>query len=314
MTAAKSSNEIKITRLYDAPVKAVWEAWTDPEQVAKWWGPRGFTLTTHKKDTKTGGVWNYTVHGPDGTNYENSTNYLEVVPFRKLMYDHGGHADRPPLFRVTVLFSDAGNGKTKMDMSSTLPSPEAAAEMRALIKKAGGDSTWDRLAEFLEETSSGTNKFVITRAFDAPIAKMFEVWTSPQHLSQWTPPTGFTMEFIECDIRPGGGSFYAMGNASAKMYGITNYLAIEAPHRVIYTQQFADEKKQVVRHPMSPTWPETMLTTIVFAEEETDRTRVTITWQPYGPTTPEEIETFIKAKGGMTQGWTGSLDKLEAYL
>ena len=39
-------NELRITRVYDAPVKAVWDAWTDPEQVGKWWGPRGFTITT----------------------------------------------------------------------------------------------------------------------------------------------------------------------------------------------------------------------------------------------------------------------------
>lgn len=50
------------------------------------------------------------------------------------------------------------------------------------------------------------------------------------------------------------------------------------------------------------------------AEEAPDRTRVTITWQPYGKITAQEIETFVKAKGGMTQGWTGSLDKLESHL
>ncbi len=43
------SKELRLTRLYDAPVSAVWDAWTDPAQVAQWWGPRGFTLTTHSK-------------------------------------------------------------------------------------------------------------------------------------------------------------------------------------------------------------------------------------------------------------------------
>ena len=57
-----------------------------------------------------------------------------------------------------------------------------------------------------------------------------------------------------------------------------------------------------------------MLTTVKLTEEGPDRTRVTVTWEPYGITTPEELETFIKARGGMTQGWTGSFDKLEAYL
>ena len=51
------SNEIHITRVYDAPVRAVWDAWTDPEQVAQWWGPRGFTITTHGKDLRAGGFF-----------------------------------------------------------------------------------------------------------------------------------------------------------------------------------------------------------------------------------------------------------------
>jgi uncharacterized protein YndB with AHSA1/START domain len=57
-----------------------------------------------------------------------------------------------------------------------------------------------------------------------------------------------------------------------------------------------------------------MLTVVSFVAEGPDSTRVTITWEPYVGSTREEIDTFVQAKGGMTQGWTGSLDKLEAYL
>src|SRR5690349_16904221 len=62
MTSATLSNEITITRLYDAPVKLVWDAWTDLNHVAQWWGPRGFTITTHSKDLRPGGKWIYTMH------------------------------------------------------------------------------------------------------------------------------------------------------------------------------------------------------------------------------------------------------------
>ncbi len=154
MGEKNKSNTISITRLYDSPVATVWDAWTDPIQVAQWWGPRGFTLTTHGKDLRPGGYWSYTMHGPGGVDYQNKTLYLEVEKYTKLVYDHGGNDDRPALFRVTVLFSDV-KGKTKMDMTMTLPSPEAADETRKLIKKAGGDSTWDRLAEYLEAKSAG---------------------------------------------------------------------------------------------------------------------------------------------------------------
>src|SRR5277367_1043529 len=125
MTAKNNSNEIRITRIYDAPVQLVWDAWTDPKQVAQWWGPRGFTITTHSKDLKAGGHWSYTMHGPDGVDYPNKTKYFEVEECAKLVYDHGGNDDQAPLFRVTVLFSES-KGKTKMDMCMTLPTPEAA--------------------------------------------------------------------------------------------------------------------------------------------------------------------------------------------
>ena len=75
-----------------------------------------------------------------------------------------------------------------------------------------------------------------------------------------------------------------------------------------------DENEKVARHPMSPTWPETMLTTITLTEEDVNRTRVTINWEVYGEATAIERETFHKAKGGMTQGWSGSFEKLEEYL
>lgn len=313
MVVKSKTNEIRIVRIYDAPVNAVWDAWTDPKQVAQWWGPRGFTLTTHSKDLRPGGNWTYTMHGPDGVDYPNKTIYHEVEKHSKLVYDHGGNDDRPPMFRVTVLFSES-KGKTKMDMSMSLPTPEAAEEARKFIKKAGGESTWDRLAEYLEKESSGKEQFVINRTFDAPIDLMFKMWTDPKHFSQWLAPTGFTMEFIRADIKPGGRTFYCMKGNGITMYGRAEYLEIESPHRIVYTQQFVDEEENISRHPMAPTWPETMLSVVTLTEEEPGRTRVTVTWEPYGKTTNEELQAFIKERGGMTQGWTGSFDKLEAYL
>ena len=313
MAAKNKSNEIKITRVYDASVKMVWEAWTDPKHVAKWWGPRGFTLTTHSKDLKPGGHWTYTMHGPDGTNYENKTIYYEVEECAKLVYDHGGNDDRPPLFRVTALFKDL-KGKTQLEMSMAFPSPEIAEEMVKFIKQAGGNSTWDRLAEYLEKESTGKEKFVINRSFNAPIDVMYEMWTNPEHFSKWLAPTGMSMEFIRADIKPGGSTFYFMSGNNMKMYGRAKYLELHKPDRIVYTQQFCDEKENISRHPMVPTWPETMLTTVCLTAEGPDQTRVTVTWEPHGNATKEELEVFIQMRGGMTQGWTGSFDKLEDYI
>ncbi|MDZ4663081.1 MAG: SRPBCC family protein [Pseudomonadota bacterium] len=310
MVAKNKSNEIYITRIFEAPVKMVWDAWTDPKQVAKWWGPRGFTITTLSHDLKTGGTWSYIMHGPDGVDYPNNTKYLEVEKYSHMVYDHGGSDKKPPMFRVSVNFTEV-NGKTKMEMSMALPTAEAASETKKFIKKVGGDATWDRLAEYL----SPIDKFVINRSFDAPIDLMFKLWTDPKHVSKWVPPTGFTMEYLKVDIKPGGTGFYVMkGGGGMKMYGKANYIEITKPNRIVYTQIFCDENEKISRHPMAPTWPETMLTTVALTEEGPDRTRVTITWEVYGEASALERETFNKAKGGMTQGWSGSFEKLEEYL
>jgi uncharacterized protein YndB with AHSA1/START domain len=323
MVARAKSNEIKIVRLYDAPVEVVWNAWTDVEQVKKWWGPRGFTLTSHSKDLRPGGIWHYTMHGPDGTDWPNKTLYHEVVEHAKLVYDHGGNDEQKPLFRVTALFEQVGE-QTRLEMTMTLPTPEAAEETRKMIKQAGGNSTWDRLAEYLEKESTGKENFVINRAFDVPIDVMFRMWTDPEHFAKWLPPTGFEMKFLQADIRPGGSTLFEMSNASGlTMYGRAEYLKIEQPHTIVYSQQFCDADGKLSRHPMAPTWPATMLTHVTFAEEGTEegseRTRVTISWRPFGATvheeaTHEELKTFIEGRAGMTIGWTGSFDKLEAYL
>jgi uncharacterized protein YndB with AHSA1/START domain len=313
MPAKSKPNEIYISRVYDAPVAAVWDAWTDPEQVAKWWGPRGFTITTHSKDLRPGGHWSYTMHGPDGVDYENRTIYYEVEERARLVYDHGGGEDRPPLFRVTVTFAEV-DGQTHMDMTMALATPEAAQEAKKFIKKAGGDSTWDRLAEYLEKETSGNEQFVINRTFAAPQKLLFDMWTKPEHLAQWLAPTGFTMEFHRVDIKSGGSGFYSMSGGDMKLYGRVNYLEIRPHDLLVYTQQFCDEKENISRHPMAPTWPETMLTTVSFCPEDAAHTRVTVTWRPQGAVTPAELAAFVQARAGMTVGWTGSFDKLDELL
>ena len=108
-----TDREIVITRLIDAPRELVFDAWTDPEQVVQWWGPRGFTTTTHKMEVKPGGVWRFVMHGPDGRDYQNKITYLEIVPPERLVYRHGGDEDLEPVsFQTTVTFAAEG-GKTR---------------------------------------------------------------------------------------------------------------------------------------------------------------------------------------------------------
>lgn len=314
MTATANANEIRITRVYDAPVKMVWDAWTDLAQVAQWWGPRGFTITTHSKDLRAGGTWVYTMHGPDGTDYPNFTRYHEVEPLKRLVYNHGASsADAKPMFRVTAEFRDL-NGRTELDMRMVLDTPEELQQARDVIRTHGGNSTWDRLAEYLENEATHQEIFVINRSFNAPIDMMFDLWTKPEHFLQWLPPTGFTMEFHRANIRAGGEGFYSMTNGQFTMYGRLDYLEVRRPDHIKYTQCFTDAAGNISRHPGAPTWPEKMLTTVTLTPEGAAETRVTVRWEVYGQATPQEVAAFVAEKAGMTKGWTGSFDKLDELI
>ncbi|MGZ3931932.1 MAG: SRPBCC family protein [Bacteroidia bacterium] len=99
-----SGREISISRLFDAPLELVWTVWTQPEHLKNWWGPSGFTNTIHRMDVKPGGQWDLTMHGPDGTDYENESIFKEVVHHKKIVYEHLTW----PKFITTVEFEAQG--------------------------------------------------------------------------------------------------------------------------------------------------------------------------------------------------------------
>lgn len=311
---AKKSNEIHITRVYDAPAKLVWEVWTDLKHVAKWWGPRGFTITTKSKDLRPGGKWIYTMHGPDGVDYPNIATYHEVVPYKKLVYDHGGNEERQKLFTVTATFEEK-NGKTTLNMTMALPSEEEAKKTKEFIKQAGGNSTWDRLSEYLENETQGKDIFVIQRSFETDIKTLFSMWVNPDHMAKWMGPTGSEMKFLRTNVKEGGESFYSMTMPDRSVvYGMVNYKQI-APHTLlVYTQNFADKEGQLCKPHFIANYPDRILTTITFAEEDVNQTRLTLKWEIAGNATELERQMFHGMKAGMTGGWTGSFDKLDEVI
>src|SRR5262245_13248260 len=117
--ATTVDREIVLSRLFNAPRELVWSVWTDPNHVSKWWGPRGFTTTTESMDVRPGGMWLYTMHGPDGTKYPNKIFYREIVEPERIVYDHGGgEGDLADAEFVATTTFEAQGGKTKVTMRS----------------------------------------------------------------------------------------------------------------------------------------------------------------------------------------------------
>ena len=162
-------------------------------------------------------------------------------------------------------------------------------------------------------TDAAEREFAITRVFDAPRERVWRAFTESERLIHWWGPKGFTTTHAAVDLRPGGRFRYGLRSPEGQdMWGRFVYREIAAPERLVAIVSFTDENGDVIRHPWSPTWPLEMLSTVSFAEDD-GKTRLTVRWTPHAATS-EERRTFDDGHDSMRQGWTGTLDQLEAYL
>jgi len=154
----KGDRELVVSRLLNAPRELVFEAWTNPEHIAHWWGPNGFTVTHKEWNLKAGGVWRFTMHGPDGTDFPNKIIFLEIVKPERLVYKHDNEDDTEPInFHVTITFEAAGD-KTKLEMRSLFESKEGLAHV---VEKygaiEGAREHVSRLEQYLLQMQHVTN-------------------------------------------------------------------------------------------------------------------------------------------------------------
>ena len=315
-----SDLEIVISREFAAPRDLVWKAWTNPDQLAKWWGPNGFTTTTSLWDCVPGGGWRYVMHGPDGRDYQNWITYLEVVEPERLAYKHGGASDCEPVnFQVVVTFEEPLPGKTLITMRSLFPS-KASRDFVINNYNAveGGKQTLGRLADLLESqpTASSANlPFTITRVVRAPKDLVWKAWTDRDQLQQWFGPKGVPITTCSLDFRIGGRFHFCLQVPGGDMWAQWIFREIAAPDRLQFVSTFSDEKGDVTRAPFEGEWPLETLTTVTFAEHAGmgKGTVVTVTSQPIGASAME-LQTFDQGRESMTGGWSGTFEQLAEYL
>ena len=134
--------EIVTTRVFDAPRALVFAAWTDPEQLKLWWGPRGFTNTFETCEMKPGGVWKYVMHGP-GRDFQNEMLFVEIVEPERIVMDHLSQ----PQFRLTAIFEEMGS-RTKLTFRQLFVTPEVHDGVKRYAMP-GNEENLDKLAEHL---------------------------------------------------------------------------------------------------------------------------------------------------------------------
>ena len=116
------------------------------------------------------------------------------------------------------------------------------------------------------------------------------------------------------DLRPGGTYLYGMkAPDGTAMWGRMVYREIVPPERLVFINSFSDESGGLTRHPMAPTWPMEMLSVFTFEEQPGGKTKFTVRWSPHNATEEEQQDLRCRPRQH-DQGWSGTMEQLEAYL
>ena len=148
MTEQVSAQEITLTRVFDAPRELVWKAWTEPEQLARWWGPDGWSnpVSEIRMDVRPGGGFKVTsVSDEDGTEMPSHGVYREVVEPERLVLEEPAEESWHEGAVSVVSFTDLGDGRTELVVRTTIQTTD---EMRASAE-AGMAGSLDRLGKHL---------------------------------------------------------------------------------------------------------------------------------------------------------------------
>lgn len=135
---------IEVSRLVNAPRELVFSVFSNASHIDQWWGPDGFTNETHEMDFSVGGLWRYTMHGPDGKAWPNWIRYRVISPPELIAYDHGGEMDEPAHFEGSTTFEARGD-QTLVTLRLTFPTAEARNATLKYGAVEGGKQTLARL-------------------------------------------------------------------------------------------------------------------------------------------------------------------------
>ena len=144
-----ADRRIVTTRVLEAPRERVFRAWTEPDHLSRWWGPKGFTNTFEAFDPRPGGEWRFVMHGPNGANYKNHSVFVEIVRPERIVLQHAS----PPRFQLTATFVEDA-GRTRVIFEQLF---ETAAECEKVKKFAvdANEQNLDRLEAELTRMEGG---------------------------------------------------------------------------------------------------------------------------------------------------------------
>ena len=149
--ASQADREIVLSRVVDAPRELVFEVFTEVRHLSRWWGPEGFTTTTRSFELRVGGVWDFVMHGPDGTDYAEWITWTAIAPPERIELLHGESRGDPNAFESVLTFAPDGDA-TRIEMRTVFPTralrDEAVEKYHAI---EGGQQTLSHLADYVTD-------------------------------------------------------------------------------------------------------------------------------------------------------------------
>jgi uncharacterized protein YndB with AHSA1/START domain len=246
------TKELVIERVFDVPRERVFDVFTQPEHLQKWWGPKRVAITAAEFEARPGGKLFIAERAPGG-----GMNYIGGVvreierPSRLVFAIHFADADgrrvAPPAGAglpdtwddeiVTLVTFSAEGRRTRMTIRTLSGFTPEWGEMA----RAGWGQSLDKLtfavADDMTVTTAGDREIVITRTFDAPRALVYEALTKVEHVKNWWGPRQYGPVSATADFRAGGHYRFAQGSPQGEV-AFSGEVRESSPERIVYVEEF----------------------------------------------------------------------------
>lgn len=273
------------TRVFDAPRELVFKAWTDPEQLARWFPPDGFSADC-ELDVRPGGTIRVDMKGEDpalgpdffGKVFPGSGVYQEVVANERLSFTFDAPGEQGILkLLMTVLFEAQGR-KTKLTIHQTAETVAAYEDLIKIGASEGLRQSLDKLTALLDGHPNTTAEvkertLTLSRVFDAPRDLVWTAYTDPAHIVKWMFARDWESPFAETDVRKGGKFRIGMRPADHSEEGFVvdgTYREVVKPERLV--QELSDGRLMTVRfEDVGGTKTKLTLSVVMAESEEMER-------------------------------------------
>lgn len=141
-------SEIVSTRIVNFPIELVYKAWSEPNHLQHWWGPKGFTNTFNEFDFRVGGKWSFIMHGPDKGNYANEVEFIKIEKPNLIAWKR--HSK--PLFQILATFEEQSNDSTKIVFKMLFNSAEECNKLKPYVVDKN-EENFDKLEVVLAKMS-----------------------------------------------------------------------------------------------------------------------------------------------------------------